>query len=172
MPLSIAVTAPGVLTVTTASLPAATINTAYSQTLAVSGGTAPYTWSVSVGALPVGLNLNAATGAITGTPTAVATTSFTVRVTDSATPAGAATKPLSITVNTVVVTIDGAALYAANCASCHGALTSPSRQHVGATVAQINTGIANNSGGMGRFGSAGANPLSQAQIAAISLAMQ
>ena len=43
-------TAPGALAVTTASpLPAATIGTAYSQTLAASGGTAPYTWALATG---------------------------------------------------------------------------------------------------------------------------
>ena len=84
--------------VTTTSLPGATIGTAYSQTLAASGGTAPYTWSVSVGALPAGLRLAAATGVISGTPTTAGTASFTVTATDSATPANTATKALSITV--------------------------------------------------------------------------
>ena len=89
---------PGVLTVTTAALPAGTVNTPYSQTLTASGGTAPYTWSISAGALPAGLNLVPATGVISGTPTAVATANFTVSVTDTATPAGTATKALSIAV--------------------------------------------------------------------------
>jgi hypothetical protein len=85
--------------ITTTSLAAATVGTPYSQTLAASGGTAPYTWSISVGALPTGLTLNASTGAITGTPTTVGTANFTVMVTDSATTPGTATKALSITVN-------------------------------------------------------------------------
>ena len=44
--------------VTTASpMPGGTTGAAYSQTLANSGGTAPFTWSISAGALPAGLTL-------------------------------------------------------------------------------------------------------------------
>lgn len=42
------------LTITTSSLPSATHNSAYSQTLSVSGGTAPYTWSTPAGLIPAG----------------------------------------------------------------------------------------------------------------------
>jgi hypothetical protein len=87
------------LAVTTATLPAATVGTPYSQTLAASGGTNHYTWSIINGVLPQGLTLNAATGAITGTPTSLGTENFTVMVTDSASPAGTATQALSITVS-------------------------------------------------------------------------
>src|SRR5208283_5146493 len=61
---------PPPLTITTASLPGGQLNLAYSQTLAATGGLAPYAWSISTGALPAGLTLNAATGAISGTPSA------------------------------------------------------------------------------------------------------
>ena len=47
----------------------------------VSGGTAPYTFSIGAGTLPSGLSLNASDGAVTGTPTASG--EFTVIVTDS-----------------------------------------------------------------------------------------
>ncbi len=73
------------ISITPVSLTAGTVGTAYSRTLAASGGTAPYgSWAVTSGALPTGLTLNAATGVISGTPTAAASpaTSFTVRVTD------------------------------------------------------------------------------------------
>jgi SdrD B-like domain/Putative Ig domain len=60
-----------------------TVGTVYSSALVASGGTAPYTYSISVGALPGGLSLNPATGAITGTPTTAGTFSFTAMVTDS-----------------------------------------------------------------------------------------
>jgi mono/diheme cytochrome c family protein len=267
--LSITVTAPGALVVTTLSLPGATVGTAYSQTLAATGGTGSYTWSISVGALPAGLNLNTSTGLISGTPTTTgAATNFTVTVTDSATPtANTATKPLSITVasntpavpaaptgvvatggtNSVTVTwpavtgattynvywlattgvttagtkiplgnvlsvkhsrltttptwlaantpyfyivtavnangesapssqatattsaTDGVALYATDCAGCHGALSSANRQHIGATTTLINAGIANNFGGMGtRFSATGSTPLNQTQVSAIA----
>ena len=47
------------LVVTTTSLPAGTVGIAYSQTLAATGGQSPYTWSLSSGALPAGLTLDA-----------------------------------------------------------------------------------------------------------------
>ncbi|HKN23794.1 MAG TPA: hypothetical protein VJX72_03030, partial [Candidatus Acidoferrum sp.] len=43
---------PPPLTITTASLPGGQLNLAYSQTLAATGGLAPYAWSISTGALP------------------------------------------------------------------------------------------------------------------------
>jgi uncharacterized protein YjdB len=51
-----------------------------SGAITVSGGTAPYTFSV-VGTLPAGLSLNTSTGAVTGTPTASGT--FSIKVTDA-----------------------------------------------------------------------------------------
>ncbi len=70
------------LSIITASLPNGQVGAAYSQTIAATGGTAPLTYSVTAGALPAGLNLNAA-GVISGTPTSATTSSFTVKVTDS-----------------------------------------------------------------------------------------
>src|SRR5690606_22871975 len=50
------------LLVTTSELSSWTVNTAgYAEILAASGGTAPYTWSVT-GSLPGGLSLDGATG--------------------------------------------------------------------------------------------------------------
>jgi large repetitive protein len=58
-------------------------NTTYRDTLSESGGTAPYAWSVSGGALPVGISLSA-DGTLSGTPTVIASSSnFTVEVTDA-----------------------------------------------------------------------------------------
>ncbi len=95
-------TPPPALQVTTTSLPSGTQGAAYSAPLAATGGTTPYTWSLQSGSLPTGLTLHAGTGVIDGTPTGTGTSSFTVKVTDSATPAPAtATQPLSITVSTV-----------------------------------------------------------------------
>ncbi|MFN7976184.1 MAG: putative Ig domain-containing protein, partial [Acidobacteriota bacterium] len=71
------------ITVNPASLPNGTVGTPYSQTVTASGGTAPYTFAISAGALPPGLALNAATGVISGTPTAPGTYNFTVRATDA-----------------------------------------------------------------------------------------
>ncbi len=92
------------LTVTTSSLAGGVIEKAYNQILQASGGTPPYTWSVSAGALPAGLTLNASTGAITGIPTAAGISNFTVKATDSSTPTKqTATANLSITVNATLM---------------------------------------------------------------------
>ena len=80
--LSITINPPA-LSITTSSLPAGTVGTAYSQALAAAGGTPPYTWSVSSGALPDGLVLSA-NGTIGGTPSSPGTFGSSVQVTDSA----------------------------------------------------------------------------------------
>ena len=81
-------------TITTDALPGGTIGAAYSQRL-FANGTEPITWRVAAGELPKGLNLNEATGVISGTPTAVGTATFTVKAENSV---GSATKELSITI--------------------------------------------------------------------------
>ncbi len=89
-----------VLTVTIASLPNADVGAAYSQTLTASGGSGgTYIWSIS-GSLPAGLSLDGATGVISGTPTAVGTSSFTVEVGDGI---STATNGLSITINPALI---------------------------------------------------------------------
>ncbi|WP_204758288.1 S-layer homology domain-containing protein, partial [Heliomicrobium gestii] len=69
-------------TITTQALPNATVATPYNATVDVSGGALPYTWSISSGALPAGLDLNTVTGAVYGTPTTAGTANFAVRVID------------------------------------------------------------------------------------------
>ena len=97
-------------TVTTETLPGGTIGVAYSQRL-FANGTEPITWHVTAGELPNGLNLNEATGEISGTPTTEETATFTVRALNSV---GNDKKELSITItnapaaeHTVTVTNDG-----------------------------------------------------------------
>ena len=93
-PLSITVNA--ALSITTASLPAGSVGVAYSQTLAATGGTGGYTWTVTAGSLPAGLNLSGG-GMISGTPSAAGSSMFTVQVKDNS--GATATKQLSITIN-------------------------------------------------------------------------
>ncbi|HEX3873932.1 MAG TPA: putative Ig domain-containing protein [Solirubrobacteraceae bacterium] len=62
--------------------PAADLGTAYSDQLTASGGTGPYVWSISSGALPAGLTLDSSTGLIAGTPNVLGSASFTVKVAD------------------------------------------------------------------------------------------
>lgn len=52
------------------------------QTFTVSGGTAPFIWALSAGALPTGLKLTSA-GVLSGTPTVAGVNTFTLTVTDS-----------------------------------------------------------------------------------------
>lgn len=71
------------LIISTSSLPEGHIGTAYSAILSATGGNPPYTWSLTSGALPSGLSLNGASGAITGTPIEAAHAKLTFSVTDS-----------------------------------------------------------------------------------------
>jgi len=97
--LGIVVSKPGPLTILTQSLPAGTVNTAYSASLQATGGIEPYKWTITSGTLPVGLAL-ASNGDISGTPAASGTSSFTAEVTDSTTPTPETqTVDLSITIN-------------------------------------------------------------------------
>jgi hypothetical protein len=86
------------LAVTTSTLPNGFQTQAYSAGLTATGGTPPYSWSLANNTtLPPGLNLSSS-GQITGTPTIVGTTTFTVQVTDSGSPAQIAMQSLSITI--------------------------------------------------------------------------
>jgi hypothetical protein len=73
----------------------ATAGTPYSSQLVAVGGTTPYTYSITVGALPPGLALTASSGAITGTPTTAGPDVFTAQAADSS--AGLATQSCSLT---------------------------------------------------------------------------
>jgi hypothetical protein len=95
------------IVVAPASLPQGTQGTAYSQTLTASGGTAPYTFAITAGALPTGLTLNSA-GVLSGTPMVNGTYTFTVTATDaSATPgpySGSRSYSLTIAAPTITAT--------------------------------------------------------------------
>ncbi|WP_234013895.1 autotransporter domain-containing protein [Cronobacter dublinensis] len=78
--VSLTILAPTTVTIAPASgaLPAATTGSAWSQTLSATGGSAPYTWTAH--GLPAGISLNAATGALSGTPTSAGSFTFSVTV--------------------------------------------------------------------------------------------
>ena len=78
------------------SPPSGEVGVAYSDQLTVSGGTSPFTWSISSGSLPPGVTIGSSTGLLSGTPTTAGTYSFTVKVTDSA--SLSATEATSITI--------------------------------------------------------------------------
>ncbi|HET7014345.1 MAG TPA: putative Ig domain-containing protein, partial [Streptosporangiaceae bacterium] len=76
--------------------PGGEVGVSYSDSLTVTGGTSPFTWSISSGSLPPGITINSSTGKLSGTPTTAGTYSFTVRVTDNA--SLSATQAMSITI--------------------------------------------------------------------------
>ena len=90
--------APVVLSI--AAPPVMTVGTPSSITLAASGGSAPYQFTLTSGTLPAGLTLNA-DGTVTGTPSAAGSTTVTITVTDNA---GANTP------NTVTFTVNAASV--------------------------------------------------------------
>ncbi len=66
------------------TLPNGTASQAYSAAITqASGGIAPYTYAVTAGALPAGVTVNSASGALSGTPTVTGNFSFTLTATDS-----------------------------------------------------------------------------------------
>src|SRR5207302_5398545 len=95
--LSINVVSLPPLQITSSQLPGGTVGSAYSTTLSASGGTSPYSWSVSSGTLPTGLSLSSS-GTLSGTPTVAGAFPLTVAVKDAA--SGSASANLSINVVT------------------------------------------------------------------------
>lgn len=95
---------PQALNITSGTLADGVVGANYSQTVAVTGGTGARVFAVSAGALPAGLTLAAATGAISGTATGPAgTANFSITVTDSATPAQTDTQALTLRINEPLV---------------------------------------------------------------------
>ncbi len=102
------------MSISTDSLPFAVTGSAYSQTISALGGLPPYAWSVSAGALPAGLSLNAATGVLSGTPTATGTFNFTVKATVANN--DSVTRPLSMIVYNPLAISSGNSYYSAGSA--------------------------------------------------------
>ena len=91
------------LTITTSSLPNGQVGTAYSQTIAITGGIGPFNWSQTTG-LPNGLSIGTTSGSITGTPLAAGTSTVNLKVTDSSNPVKTATASLSLIVAGLTIT--------------------------------------------------------------------
>ena len=102
-PLSLTISPVGapVAITSPSSLPPGTVGTAYSTTLAASGGTGALSWSVVSGTMPVGVTLNPSTGQLSGTPTTQGISTFTIRVRDSGTPQQSDEQAFSLTVERV-----------------------------------------------------------------------
>jgi hypothetical protein len=111
------------LAITATSFLTATAGSAYQAKLGATGGTKPYTWSLGGGStLPAGLELDASTGKISGTPAGPSGTfDFTAEVTDSESPPVSATASESITVTVTALTVTTVSLPAATAGASYSA---------------------------------------------------
>lgn len=83
------------VTISPAELPGGSVEEEYSQTLSAQGGTGPYTYAVTVGSPPADITLGS-DGLLHGTPSAAATSTFTVTATDSTAATGVQAYTLTI----------------------------------------------------------------------------
>jgi hypothetical protein len=104
--LSITVIDPQVEILADSPLPDGMVGSYYSSVLWADGGTKPYSWTISAGALPGGLNLNGVNGEIYGTPTTAGNFDFTAMVTDSSAGPGTDTKDFNVTIRAAGGTIE------------------------------------------------------------------
>lgn len=107
--VTVTVTAPTTLAVTTSALPAGDVDAPYSATLSAAGGASPYQWSLAIGTLPSGIQLNSGTGLITGETSLAGSYPLTARVTDASGHTATSTLNLSISPSTTGGTFDGPA---------------------------------------------------------------
>lgn len=83
---------------TSSALPEANEGTAYNQAIVATGGTPPYTFSLTAGAAPFNIGVTAG-GIVIGTPVECGVFAFTVQVADSAVPPATHSRSFSLTVN-------------------------------------------------------------------------
>ncbi len=106
--ISLTVDAP-TITVSPNTVSNATVGVAYTPaSFTASGGAAAYTYSVSAGSLPAGMNLSSG-GTLSGTPTAAGTFNFTVQAKDANNFTGT-TSSISMTVNAPTITVGPGAI--------------------------------------------------------------
>jgi len=113
------VATPSNLMITTTSMPSGTVGSSYSFALNAQGGVSPYSWGIASGSLPAGLQLNAVTGLVAGSPSAASSQTIGFSVQDSAQHSASAKLTLSIAAGT-----NGSTASSLNITS-----TSPSRSH-------------------------------------------
>ena len=94
--LSLTIAVPA-LSITPLSFVSGQSGTAYRASLAATGGTPGYSWTLQSGALPSGLTLST-NGVISGTPSAAGISSFIVQVTDDGSPSQTAELSGSISI--------------------------------------------------------------------------
>ncbi|HTX14843.1 MAG TPA: putative Ig domain-containing protein [Candidatus Baltobacteraceae bacterium] len=138
--ISITISKPPVLSITTGSLASGTVAAGYSASIQATGGAAPYTWTLTQGQLPSGLALTTtdSTGKITGIPVLAGTSTFTVEVTDSE--VVPVTKTASFSITIAAGTTGGDSLF-------NGQYTFLFQGFdTGGTVAEVGTLTANGSG--------------------------
>jgi hypothetical protein len=103
--ISISCASSKTLTITTNSLPEGTEDVAYSHTIEVQGGSAPYIWSVTGGTLPIGLQLDPTSGVISGTAMIATNPAFvTFMVTDNSKKITSKQILMAVNLNTVTAT--------------------------------------------------------------------
>ncbi|UQV47555.1 putative Ig domain-containing protein [Janthinobacterium lividum] len=103
--VTMTVSAPSI-TIAPSTVPAATAGTAYSQNVTAANGMAPYTYTITAGALPAGMSLSSG-GVLSGMPTAGGTFNFTVRATDSSAGSGpySGARAYALTVNAATLSL-------------------------------------------------------------------
>ncbi len=89
---------PNEITITDITLPDGNAGNVYNKQLNCIGGTPPFTWELTAGALPDGLTLNMDNGVISGTSLIVDTSYFSIKVTDSDFPPINDVQHLSLTI--------------------------------------------------------------------------
>ncbi len=142
-----------VIAITTHSLAGGTVNVPYSASLAAIGGSPPYTWTLTSGALPIGLSLSS-DGAITGTPTQAGSSTFTVQVADSQQRTASAQLSITVTSSGTPGTLRGNYAFYLNGFNSSGAWTL-----AGSFVAGANGNI---SSGVVDYNSASGQPVNTA----------
>jgi hypothetical protein len=148
------------LSIGTTSLASASAGTAYSASIAGSGGTKPYTFTAT--GLPSALTISSTTGAITGTPatSAVGTDSVVITVKDASATQQTATATLSLTVTAATAAATCGNMTVGNLGSLNGFVPFPSTNlwNTNITAAAVDPESATIIAALGTSGSAALHP--------------